>query len=56
MAAGGQVALWQGLVEYVSSEEKTWGLEDNTAWYGHEKKLWLNIAVCLLYIIEPFQE
>ena len=23
------------------------GLEDNTAFYGQEKKLWVNIAICL---------
>ena len=23
------------------------GPEDNTAWYGQEKKLWVNTAVCL---------
>ena len=30
-----------------------WGLEDNTLCYGQEKKLWVNIAICLSLSLSP---
>ena len=34
-----------------SRRSAKWGLEDNTACYGQEEKLWVNIAACLLGIV-----
>ena len=31
-----------------------WGLEDNIAWYGEEKKLWVNMAVSIRLILSVF--
>ena len=30
------------------SRSAKWNIEDNTACYGQEKKLWVNIAICLV--------
>ena len=36
-----------------SSISAKWGLEDNSVCYGQEKKLRVNIAICL-YVLSPF--
>ena len=36
-----------GWVPRPRSRSAKWGLENNTAYYGQEKKLWVSIAVCL---------
>ena len=36
-------------VEDSQAEKQKWGLENNTTWYGQEKKLWANITVCLCF-------
>ena len=40
---------WVPPVEYLrlrSRKSAEWGLEDNTACYGQENKIWINIVVC----------
>ena len=44
---GTKLSLWWEPVEYVSSEEMALGFEVDMEWYGQEKKLWVNIVVCL---------
>ena len=41
-------------VEYLPIEK--WSLEDNTARYGQEGKLWVNMAVCICLpeVLTPF--
>ena len=33
-----------------SRRSAKWGIENNTAWYDQEKKLWVSIAVCLVFL------
>ena len=42
-----KAASLSGSVWATPARSAKWGLEDNTACYGQEKKLWVNTAICL---------
>ena len=39
--------LWLNTLWLRSRRNAKWGLGDNAAWYGQEKKLWVNVAVSI---------